>query len=404
MAPILLTTPSPGGAGTATPTDDYLDQVEHADQSLDNTDGRWVKLPEALFSSIMAVEPKLNPMYKTSKSLSDEWLRDALRMNDKMAGYWSRLDIAYMSAICAPNADLETLKLMNDWNGWVFTFDDPFDKGDFTNIEATDEVIDTLNMLDSVHPPVSPEDNPPRHTLQSCWMRFSQRASPALQHRWKCQLTRYCKGVLKQVEIQPRSSRLTVKEYMDMRAGCVGVYPCIGLMDPGFKSRFHAGLWVLSLDQSHDKIIVNLVSNRLAEGINLEQALVDLTLQNDLLSYRKDLIQDEKINIIFILKNQGYNDQQAVDQIGEMLYDCYRRWHAALAELPFRQEVIDRDVMKFVEGCRNIALGNLHWSFHTFRYLEQDGPEVKRTRMMKLPHVRGTQNGRELACPRKEEA
>jgi hypothetical protein len=45
-------------------------------------------------------------------------------MNDKTATVWSRLDIAYMSAICAPHADLETLKLMNDWNGWVFAFDD----------------------------------------------------------------------------------------------------------------------------------------------------------------------------------------------------------------------------------------------------------------------------------------
>lgn len=45
-------------------------------------------------------------------------------MNDKTATIWSRLDIAYMSAICAPHADLETLKLMNDWNGWVFAFDD----------------------------------------------------------------------------------------------------------------------------------------------------------------------------------------------------------------------------------------------------------------------------------------
>jgi hypothetical protein len=48
----------------------------------------------------------------------------ALRMDDKTASIWSRLDIAYMSAISAPNADLETLKLMNDWNGWVFAFDD----------------------------------------------------------------------------------------------------------------------------------------------------------------------------------------------------------------------------------------------------------------------------------------
>lgn len=45
-------------------------------------------------------------------------------MDDKTASIWSRLDIAYMSAICAPRADVETLKLMNDWNGWVFGFDD----------------------------------------------------------------------------------------------------------------------------------------------------------------------------------------------------------------------------------------------------------------------------------------
>jgi hypothetical protein len=85
--------------------------------------------------------------------------------------------------------------------------------------------------------------------------------------------------------------------------------------------------------------------------------------QNDLLSYRKDIIKGEESNIIFILKDQGLTDQQAVDQIGEMLYDCYRRWHTALTEIPFWGEVIDRDVMKFVNGCRNIALGNLHWRY-----------------------------------------
>ncbi|OBS16179.1 hypothetical protein FPOA_13100, partial [Fusarium poae] len=42
-------------------------------------------------------------------------------------------------------------------------------------------------------------------------------------------------------------------------------------------------------------------------------------------------------------------------------------------------------VIKFVNGCRNIALGNLHWSLTTFRYLGDEGPKVKETRMMKLP-------------------
>lgn len=88
-------------------------------------------------------------------------------------------------------------------------------------------------MLDGVHPLVSAEENPLRHTLQSCWMRFAKHASPGLQYRWKRHLTMYCVGVLQQVGTQNKASaaRPTVQEYMDMRAGCVGAYPCIGLME-----------------------------------------------------------------------------------------------------------------------------------------------------------------------------
>lgn len=173
-------------------------------------------------------------------------------MNENAASIWSRLDIAYMSAISTLHADLETLKLMNDWNGWVFAFDDressfptpklmeesakkrvAFDEGAFADdpVKAAEEVISTLATLDSIHPIVSSEDNPLRHTLQSCWIRFSQRSSSALQYRWKRHLTMYCIGVLQQVSVQQRASRPTVEEYMNIRAGCIGAYPCIGLME-----------------------------------------------------------------------------------------------------------------------------------------------------------------------------
>ncbi|TPX17870.1 uncharacterized protein E0L32_002971 [Thyridium curvatum] len=319
MAPSAMITPPPSRSG-ASPDNAYFEHAaQNGDKLKEYADGHWIRLPEALFSSIMSVEPAVNPLHSTSKALSDEWLRNALRMDDKTASIWSKLDIAYMSAICAPNADVETLKLMNDWNGWVFAFDDPFDEGNFANnpIKAAEEVIHTLSMLDGVHPVVTPDENPLRHTLQSCWMRFRERAPPGLQYRWKRHLTLYCIGVLQQVAVQHRASRPTVEDYMDMRAGCVGAYPCIGLMQ-----------------------------------------------QNDLCSYRKDLIKGEDSNVIFILKDQGMTDQEAVDHIGEMLYECYRRWYEALRSLPFWGEKIDRDVVKFINGCRNIALGNLHWSIH----------------------------------------
>ncbi|RBR18964.1 uncharacterized protein FIESC28_05786 [Fusarium coffeatum] len=282
----------------------------------------------------MAVEPQLNCMYKLSKVLSDNWLQDTLRMDNDKANIWNQLDIAFMSAISAPHADLEMLKLMNDWNGWVFAFDDPFDEGYFAKnpTAAAEEVIRTLFTLDNNHPIVPPEESPVRHALQSCWMRFRERASPTLQYRWKQQLIMYFVGVLQQIAFQTGGSRSTVEEYMDIRAQSVGVYPCIGLME-------------------------------------------------------KDLIKGEQINIIFILKDQGMTTQQAVDQIGEMLHDCYRRWHNAKTSLPSWGVHFDRSVERFVRGCQNIALGNLHWSFHTFRYMGKEGYEAKRTGVIDLPEV-----------------
>lgn len=50
-----------------------------------------------------------------------------------------------------------------------------------------------------------------------------------------------------------------------------------------------------------------------------------------------------------------------MDKIEDMLDDCYRRWYRALAEMPIWGEDVDREVLKYVDGCRNIALGNLYW-------------------------------------------
>lgn len=62
-----------------------------------------------------------------------------------------------------------------------------------------------------------------------------------------------------------------------------------------------------------------------------------------------------------LLEEQGCSTQQAIDKIGKMLDNCYRRWYIALAELPVWGEKTDRQVLKFIDCCRNVALGNLYW-------------------------------------------
>lgn len=119
---------------------------------------------------------------------------------------------------------------------WLLTLVPPaFDEGAYAHdpVKAAEEVIFTLAVLDDLHPPVSADEDPVRHALQSCWQRFSRLAPPQLRYRWKRQLTTYTVGVLQQVSVQGRAGGkpLTIEEYMEYRAGCVGAYPCLGLME-----------------------------------------------------------------------------------------------------------------------------------------------------------------------------
>ncbi len=66
-------------------------------------------------------------------------------------------------------------------------------------------------------------------------------------------------------------------------------------------------------------------------------------------------------NLITLVQEQGGTAQDAMDKIGEMISDCYKRWYGALASMPVWGEEIDREVLRFLDGCRNVALGNLYW-------------------------------------------
>lgn len=101
-----------------------------------------------------------------------------------------------------------------------------------------------------------------------------------------------------------------------------------------------------------------------------------VVLVNDITSYKKDLNLGGDLNIFRCLMNnstgesphdpvehKGYTRQHVLDAVGEMTRKCYRSWYLALAELPSWDEETDRSALRFVEVCRNVALGNLYWRY-----------------------------------------
>ncbi|KAH7317036.1 isoprenoid synthase domain-containing protein [Stachybotrys elegans] len=327
-------------------------QVEEHDTS---PDGVSIRLPD-MFSSIMSVEPIVNQHYSSVKAETDTWIAEVFNLSAEQARKSSQADFAYMNAIWAPYANKEALTVMVNWHQW-------FDEGHLRNdpVEAAKDIIYTLALLDDTHPYVSAEENPLRHVFQTTWYQIRK-------IRYKKRVRQYALAVLGQVGVKHDSRTIGVEEYMDLRRGSIGTYPSFSLVE-----------YAHNIQIPQD--ILNHESIKTCEEVSSDLVI----LVNDLLSYRKDIEQGVDHNILTVLKYQGYTLQEAVDIVDQMIRGCYKKWYGALAELPIWGEKIDRQVLKYIEGCRNIALGNLHWSYASGRYLGSEGPQVRETRVLHLP-------------------
>ncbi|KAJ5104431.1 Presilphiperfolan-8-beta-ol synthase [Penicillium alfredii] len=289
-----------------------------------------VYLPD-LFSSIMAVKPTLSPHYHDAKAEADSWIQRTLHADDNWAAKNSRVNFAYMSSIWAPTCDK-----------------DEFDEGHLSHDPAAQqqELDRTMAIMEGTRSRVSRDEDELGYVFQSAWDRVKERSSEVTQQRYRDMHRGFFDGILKQVEHihEQRVFTRNVDEYMDMRRRTIGVHPVIVLCE-----------CVLGIH-----IPSNVVTHPSLE--ELGELSADLVmLVNDLVSYKKDLEQGVDHNLIVLLTARGLSRQQAVDEIGSMLDARYRRWYAVLADMPIWGEEIDRQVIRYSEICRNIALGSLYW-------------------------------------------
>ncbi|KAK1511534.1 hypothetical protein CABS01_07492 [Colletotrichum abscissum] len=351
-----------------------LDIRSHIGINSDEVNANYVRIPD-FFSSIMSVKPVINVNYDKVKREADSWIATILSLSEAQARRNVQANFAFMNAMWVPYADEEAFRTMIDWNNWVFAFDDQFDEGHLKDdpIKAVEELHATFAVLEDNQAPVQLHDNPIRYIFQTVWDRFKkQRSTKELQERYKASIRYYFSGLLSQVGVQSSKSAmaLTVEEYMGFRRGTIGCQPSYVLVE------FCHGINVPSNVIDHES---------LQECRRISADLVILV--NDILSYRKDLEQGVQHNLIALLKSQGHSTQEAIDEIGDMIDECYRDWYLALSKMPICGEKVDQEVIRYLDGCRDVALGNLHWSYESGRYLGDEGALVRQTRVLRLPEA-----------------
>lgn len=175
-----------------------------------------------------------------------------------------------------------------------------------------------------------------------------------LQKRFAAMHVRYLDGIIQQVaeaataqhEMGRYATIRNIQQHMELRTLTIGVYPAITLCE------YAGGVKLPEHVFQHPS---------LQECMHISSELVSFV--NDVVSFKKDqALGMADFNIVSLIKAQGtLTTQDAMDVVGEMVRECNRRWYRALAELPVYGAEIDREVLRFVDVCRDVALGNLHW-------------------------------------------
>ncbi|KAK1252116.1 hypothetical protein MKX08_003303 [Trichoderma sp. CBMAI-0020] len=336
-------------------------------------DGRRtaVRIPD-MFGSIMSAEAVVNPHHFKVKAAADSWIAEFLKMGKLEADKNRKSDFCFCASAMAPHADAEALRTMVDWLNWIFYFDDAFDEGhlDRDPPAAQKEINQTLALLDENKEIPDRDLYPLQYLFYSVWERVKKRSTFDMQLQFKATHQKYLDGLRHQVDATHNGGSHTQAEedYIKMRRRTVGGHPCISLI------AYAHGVNLPQVAFEHPSI-----QECIAVSCDLAW------IHNDIVSYKKDVKSGVEHNFITVLNKSGYSIQEAMDRAGELQNECYHRWYNALANMPVWGELVDREVLKFIQACHTFPLGDLLWSFQTSRYLgASEGHRLHQTRILDL--------------------
>ncbi|KAF3914354.1 hypothetical protein AA313_de0208954 [Arthrobotrys entomopaga] len=89
--------------------------------------------------------------------------------------------------------------------------------------------------------------------------------------------------------------------------------------------------------------------------------------------------------MVVVLMKQGYDIQEAIDNVSEMVFARYKEWEEKVNDLPKWGGEIDVGVAKLIQGYSDVLWGDLEWSFTTARYFGKSRNEVKVTGKFSVP-------------------
>lgn len=258
----------------------------------------------------------------------------------------------WLAARAYPNAPLEELKIVSDWNTWLFIRDDQCDESELGKKPALLSVIhaDLLEILKGRAP--ERHDSALARALSDIRRRLLLKASPAWMCRFIYSVIEYFES--SEWEAQNRADGITpdTATYILMRPYTGGLYTDIELID--ITEDIYLPLHVRKND----------VIQRLALMTNNV-----VCWSNDIISFAKEAKHHDVHNLVATLRPTQSTLQKAVDLAAQLTNAEVKAFIELQTQLPSYTPEIDADLQRFVAVLRSWMRGNLDWAYDSGRYV-----------------------------------
>jgi hypothetical protein len=282
------------------------------------------------------------------------WVQQFKLVSDESA--WQHLKKSQFHRLAArayPNAPLERLTIIADWNIWLFILDDQCDEWGFGKHPEQLAILHNrcLEILLGATP--TTEDVALVHAIYNIRTRIETLMSLSWLIRFSQSVAEYFEAIKWEAENRQKDIWPDIETYIRMRPYTGGLLTDIDLIE---------------LSES----IVFPLAIRKHSCIG---ALIELTnnvvcWSNDIISLQKENKHHDRHNLVLVLKHHyAITLQTAIEQVNQMIENAVHRFIELEQSLSDSEIKNNEDVQRLIGIMQAWMRGNLDWSSESERYM-----------------------------------
>lgn len=296
---------------------------------------------------------KISPFADKVHAHTIEWVKYFQLVTEKKA--FERLRLSKFGRLAArayPDAALDRLEIISDWNTWLFVIDDQCDESGLG--KHPDQLLNLHNRCLEILSgyPTKPGDIPLIRALYDIYRRLKPLSSQAWMLRFAKSISEYFEATYWEAQNRFYKRWPDTDSYSLMRPFSGGLYTDIELIEIAEKINIPCAA------RAHPLLM---------ELANLTNNVV--CWSNDIISLRKEQAHGDMHNMVMVMQHEmKITLQEALNLVKKRIDEQIQQFLMIEKQLPKFVEFSDHDLKKYVAVLRSWMRGNLDWAYESKRY------------------------------------